>query len=477
MEKYDIIVVGVGPAGSTAAKYAAEAGLKTILFERGRRPGEKNCSGSALSPKVYRDFPYIKKDFETARIAKTAVSHFVNDQLEEEAFLGFSASKRLGRYKEARDFLTLNVYRSEFDPYLAELAVNAGAELKNSTLINNIIRDENGKVIGVVDEKGNKYRGIVIGADGVFSTIAMKSGLRKRWNPDELTLMLTVEYEADKNKIDKIFDDMALHYWFSPAFPVGYSFFHASGIHIGLGLFVNEFKKSLYTYLTKFLQVKNIKRQIVLVNGVSREFQAHLLTFVKRPKRTWENGLMLIGDAAGFPCPVEAEGIYYAMLSGKFAADTAIEAISSNNFNTFKSYEVAWKNSPIGEEFEAGPEIYEFIRAGPFSMEASEWIIPFLNDLLYSTFNVADSHIYNLRSITRRIMQYPQIFSFVIKYLMPAIFPITENYIKTKIEQILPEYLPDIVKDTSLNILSSAKTIRERLLEIGNSFFKYLQRE
>ena len=50
MKEYDVVIVGAGPGGSTAAKVAAEKGLKTIFFERGRKPGEKNSSGCGLGP-------------------------------------------------------------------------------------------------------------------------------------------------------------------------------------------------------------------------------------------------------------------------------------------------------------------------------------------------------------------------------------------------------------------------------------------
>ncbi|MBD3227352.1 MAG: FAD-binding protein [Candidatus Lokiarchaeota archaeon] len=468
---YDVIVVGAGPGGATAGKFAAEAGLKTIILERGRTPGEKNNSGSALSTKCFRDFPYLKKEFDTGRIAKTAVSHFINENFEEEVFFGFSASKRLGRYKEAKEFLTLNVYRSEFDPYLCNLAVEAGAELKTSTLIKDLIWDKYNRIIGVVDENNKKFKGIVIAADGVNSIIARKSGLRHKWAQSELTLMLTIEYKADEKKIDEVFGSNALHYWFSPAFPVGYSFFHRSGIHVGLGHFVNAFDKNPLSYVRQFLKVNSLQRQINLVDGIRREFQAHLLTFVKKPKRTWTNNLMLVGDAAGFPCPIEAEGIYYAMISGKIAANIAIKALSTNNFLGFDEYEHAWKNSPIGEEFEAAPEIYEFIRAGPFSMDTCKWVVPLLNDLLYSIFNVADSHLYNLKKIIPRLLRYPQMLSFILNYISPAIVPITESYIKEKINQILPKYFPDILNSLNRR-LESIKSIREKITELVYSFIK-----
>ncbi len=59
MEKWDVVVVGGGPGGSYAAKTAAEKGLKTIFFERGRKPGEKNSSGCGLGQRWWRDFPEV----------------------------------------------------------------------------------------------------------------------------------------------------------------------------------------------------------------------------------------------------------------------------------------------------------------------------------------------------------------------------------------------------------------------------------
>ena len=62
MNEYDVIVVGGGPGGSVAAKVAAEKGLKVLMFERGRKSGEKNSSGCGLGPRMWRDFPEMMKE-------------------------------------------------------------------------------------------------------------------------------------------------------------------------------------------------------------------------------------------------------------------------------------------------------------------------------------------------------------------------------------------------------------------------------
>lgn len=468
MSDYDIIIVGAGPGGSTAAKYAAEKGLKAIMFERSAIPGQKNCSGTALSPKVFRDFKYLKPDLglSSVRISKMATAHLIDENLEEKTFFGFSASS-MAKYPEARDFLTVNAYRAELDPYLADLAVNSGAELKTSSKITDVLRGNDGRIIGVIDENKEKYYGkIVLGADGVISTIAEKSGLRKRWHQNDLTLMVTIDFEASKEKIDRVFANNALHYWFSAAFPVAYSFFHGTGVHVGLGHFINAWDKSPNYYLERFLQTPALKQQLELVEGKPREYQAHLLTFVQYPTHTYStDGVLLIGDAAGFPCPLEAEGIYYAMLSGKIAVDVAEEYINTGEPAKLKSYEIQWQHSPIGEEFELGTEIYHFIRKIPFSMEAAKWLVPFINNLIYSLVNVGESHTYNLANFAPNLINDYRVLPLILKYIAPAIPPLTERYIENQVNKKLISFIPDSVKPYILRFNSRWKAIKRKLSE------------
>ncbi|MHC1590887.1 MAG: NAD(P)/FAD-dependent oxidoreductase, partial [Candidatus Helarchaeales archaeon] len=127
MEKYDVLVVGGGPGGSIAGKIAAEQGLKAVIFERGQNSGEKNASGVGLTPKIWRDFPDLMKDMNlpSQRVARMCVAHMTDEKGEIIAELSWSPSK-LNTYKEAREFMTVMVYRSQFDKWLSQLAVEAG---------------------------------------------------------------------------------------------------------------------------------------------------------------------------------------------------------------------------------------------------------------------------------------------------------------------------------------------------------------
>ncbi len=109
----------------------------------------------------------------------------------------------------------MNAYRSAFDPWLASLATAAGAELRCSTLLTGL-HHQDGRVAGVVDEHGTVYRApIVVGADGVLSTVAREAGIRERWKRDEVVLVPQLDF-ADENHWYPI--HLSFHELQSPSF-------------------------------------------------------------------------------------------------------------------------------------------------------------------------------------------------------------------------------------------------------------------
>lgn len=455
---FDLVVVGAGPGGSICAKVGAEKGLKVLLVERGETPGDKNASGCALSPKVFKDFSFMREMDIPKRVAKMATAHMIDENLIENSNISFSAS-RLGDYEEAREFLTINVYRGDLDPWLANLAIKAGAELKTSTLVKDLIL-EDGKICGVITENGKKiYSKIVIGADGAISIIAKKAGLRNKWRPDELVLLITYDFSADEKIIDDVIGDNAIHYWYSSAYPIGYSFFNKDGFHVGLGHYLSMFDKNPQVYLKRLLETDGIKRQIKLTNAKPREFQAHTLMFLKYfPNNVYNDGVMLVGDAAGFACPWEAEGVYYAMYSGKLAAEVAKESVDGNDFTKgkLKKYLTLCKNSPVGEEFEMADEIDILLKEVAFNPKSGWWVVPLISDFFFANFNVSEPHA---RTIDKYFERFPQI-----------AYDILSNIpIKTQVA-FLERYLKSQIKKSPINflykpIMDSTKDFRLKLIE------------
>lgn len=427
MNEYDIVIVGAGPGGSTAAKEAAEKGFKTIFFERGRRPGEKNSSGCGLGPRMWRDFDIMKEIgpdvCPSIREGRAARNYFVNEEGEVTGYIMTTPTASV-TYEPAKSWITLNCYRSDFDPWLAQYAVDAGAELKTSTLVTGLLK-EDGKVVGVIDENGEKYRGLVIGADGAVSMVAQQAGLRKRWKQEEVTIVPQYDFECSPSKIDDIMGDEALAVWWSAVFPAAYQVFFNGGFHIGLGNWMTWWDKNPMYYLNKVTSLKYFKRLVRILDAKPREFQAHLLPWQGKPYNTHTDNVILVGDAAGFPCPLEAEGIYPAMVTARAAVETAAAALSEGDTSKefLSLYDKKWMATSIGEEFTAGPELASIWRALPFSPhETMSWFVPMFMEIIGGIIDWSEPHAVRIRQVARRLKTYlPQAVPFIMKEVIPLL--------------------------------------------------------
>lgn len=428
MKEYDIIIVGGGPGGSVAAKVAAEAGLRTIFFERGIKAGDKNSSGCGLGPRMWRDFPDIMKELvpekcPSMRPGVYARNYFINKD-DDVAGMVMAKPTESVTYEPAKSFITMNIYRSDFDPWIAEFATNAGAELKTSTLIVDLIK-ENGKVVGVEDEKGEKYRGqIVIGADGVISMVAQKSGLRYKWQLNQVTLVPQYDYYVPRENIDNIMGEETLAVWWGSTFPAAYQVFFGDGFHIGLGNWLTWWDKNPLYYLNRVINLKYFQRLIKMLDAKPREIHAHLLPWMGFLTETYTDNVMLIGDAGGFPCPLEAEGIYPAMVTGKIAAEVAAKAISDGDTSkkALKLYEDEWKKTSVGVEFESGKELSSIWAKLPFSPSTMEWFVPMFMEVMGGIYDWSEPHVVRVRQIVEKVRSYmPQAIPFIMQQVVPLL--------------------------------------------------------
>jgi electron transfer flavoprotein-quinone oxidoreductase len=361
MEKWDVAIVGGGPGGSYAAKTAAEQGLKTVFFERGRKPGEKNSSGCGLGQRWWRDFPEIMEavtKMPSFRRCEMVVINLIDENNRLRYRSGTTGSDLCAnRFPHGMD--GANVYRKDLDPYLAGLATDAGAELRTSTLVNDVIMD-NGRVTGVKTEKGDSIQAdVVIAADGAISTMARKSGLRNRWEGGN-TLVAQLDFSCDEQKMDDVIGP-ANWVWFGALYGA-YQVNFRDGFHLGAGTWLDKNwdinTVDLVKRVTSFPAFQAMCRAI---DAKPREYQAHTLPWLRKPPKTYMAGMMLVGDAAGFPCPLEGEGIGHALTSGKAAAETAAWALSRGGVSEseLSEYEKRWKATALGKEHEFGQEFVD----------------------------------------------------------------------------------------------------------------------
>jgi flavin-dependent dehydrogenase len=361
MEKWDVVVVGGGPGGSYAAKTAAELGLKTVFFERGRSPGDKNASGCGLGQRWWRDFPDIMEKLQelpSVRKVEMVVINLLDENDRLRYRCGTTGSDLCAsRWPHGMD--GISIYRKDLDPFLAGLATRAGAELRTSTLVNDVVMQD-GVVRGVKTDAGETHLAeVVIAADGAVSTMARRSGLRNRWGGG-CTLVPQLDFSADEEKMDLIIGN-AEWVWFGPLYGT-YQVNFRDGFHIGCGQWLRpDWDEKPLDMIRDVVRMKPFQDMCKAIGAKPREYQAHLLPWLKKPPKTYAGGLLLVGDAAGFPCPLEAEGVWHALVSGRIAAQTAAWAISRGDVSekSLAEYERRWKASDLGKEHEFGPEFVD----------------------------------------------------------------------------------------------------------------------
>ncbi|MEW6554251.1 MAG: NAD(P)/FAD-dependent oxidoreductase [Actinomycetota bacterium] len=447
MEKWDVVVVGGGPGGSYAAKTAADAGLKTVFFERGRKPGDKNSSGCGLGQRWWRDYPEIMEglqDLPSVRKIEMVVIKLVDEHGRLRYTSGTTGSDLCAnRWPHGMD--GISIYRRDLDPYLADLATSAGAELRTSTLVNDVIM-ENGQVKGVKTEKGESIEAqVVIAADGASSTMAKRSGMRKRWGGG-CTLVPQLDFGCNEEKMDLIIGN-AEWCWFGSLFGT-YQVNFRDGMHIGAGQWLrDDWSEKPLDMIRKLVSYPVFQSLCKAIDAKPREYQAHMLPWLDYPPKTYTGGMMLIGDAAGFPCPLEAEGVWHALTSGKIAAETAAWAISKGDASerALAEYERRWKASELGKEFEFGKEWSSIWSASAFDPAAMERQIQLLLEfsMLHPfsiVFDWGDAHMDCLNQHLEHIMDLaPEFADFGKEYVAPLARGIWPKNVKRILLNVKPK--------------------------------------
>lgn len=347
--KSDVIVVGGGPAGISAAITVAGAGKSVLLIERGNFSGSKNVFGGAIYIKPTND---IFPDFEkSAPLERKTVNHKYIMLTESDSVAVSYKSQNAdadGSY---------SVIRSKFDKWLAKQAEDAGVVLVTETLVKDLILEEN-QVVGVKTELENYYSDIVILADGVNSLLAKKIGLRKDLKPKDVALGVKEVIKLKKEVIESRFnlknDEGAIYELFGEPMlglvGLGYLYTNNESVSIGLGISLEELTKNRikpYELLDKLLEHPNIKPY--LEGGELVEYSAHLIPeggYKKVPK-LYGNGVLVTGDSAMLVNNLHWEGTNLALYSGKFAGETAVVALEKNDFsaNTLSLYRKKLENS------------------------------------------------------------------------------------------------------------------------------------
>ncbi len=336
--KYDVIVVGAGPAGLSAAIVLAKAGVRVIVIERGRLPGSKNVMGGVF----YSD---CMKDIVEGFPGDAPVERHVIDQriwiLDEESSVGFNHKNESFNKKP---YNCHTVFRAKFDRWLAGEAEKAGALIINSTVVKEALM-KNGKVIGVKTDRpqGDVFADCVIATDGVNSLFAKSLGLRKKIRPDSVAIAVKEVIGLDEKTINERFNvksgegatiEMTGSFFNGEAMAFLYT--NKKSISLGVGMVLEDVINNKINPNDLIEQLKKHPSVAPLIaGGQTKEFLAHLIPeggYKAMPKLAG-NGVMIAGDAAMMVDAIHREGSNLAITSGKLAAETYIEVSKQGDFS------------------------------------------------------------------------------------------------------------------------------------------------
>lgn len=324
MVTYDLIVVGGGPAGATCARNAALLGLEVLVLEKTHPPRRKACGGGV-----------------TVR-ARNALDFDISGVIEREIYgVRIYSPSGLVIEQTRPEPSGFTVRREDFDFLLLEKAKEAGAEVITGAKVMDVV--ENSFSVLAITEDGSYNSHLLVGADGVNSTVGRKTGINTAWRDDEVGLCIEASVPLDTSEISRIvYERSIIEIYFGPVlYGYAWAFPKKNEFSLGIGVRVSKMenlKEEWKRFVAGFEERYSVKCDL-------HDTTAARLPLRGKIRNTCSKRIMLVGDAAGYVASVTGEGIFYAIESGKIAAKVASEEISKgSNANTF-SYEKRCKNA------------------------------------------------------------------------------------------------------------------------------------
>ncbi len=360
VDSFDIIVVGAGPAGATAAYQLGQAGVRVLLLDKAAAfPREKPCGGG-LSARLLERFPYVRQFLADGEVPVNAVSRV---HLE-------SPDGTRVTYQQAEPILYL-IRRWEFDAALFRRAQSVCTVRLGVTIRRCEVKPDYVEIESTIGETFTAP--MVIGADSANSVIARHAGLRSQAAHKEYAVDMMEETRYDRLQVaDR--EAIYLFLTLTETFGYGYVFPKAEHVNLGFGCKLDWYLKALRgkgaEHHAKWVDTLKAKGD---VTGETNRagYKAFPIPVSGPLTKTYTDRVLLAGDAGGFVNAFTAEGIFYAMTSGSLAADTASAAIRKQRYDAgeLAGYDRAW-HAEIGSDLQHSVDIQHRLFNGSGRMDA-----------------------------------------------------------------------------------------------------------
>jgi menaquinone-9 beta-reductase len=363
MSMYDVVIVGGGPAGSTAAMYFKNSGKKVILLDKANFPRDKTC-GDAQGNRA-------------AAIIEELGIYEEYEKLEGQKIYGITTSSPNGkqvhldvaeRDKEAPGYVHT---RMIFDNFLFENAKKC-VETRTVSVIDVIVEDNYVKGVLIKNEKGENEEirsKLVLASDGALSVVARKFGLDKN-PPEHFIAAIRAYYKnvdgmTDRIEIHMIKNLIPGYFWIFPL--------PNNEANVGLGMIIKDMKEkkiNLKEAMLKEIQENPLFKERFKGAELQGDIKGWNLPIASYHRKCYGNGFMLLGDAASLIDPLSGEGISNSMISGKVAVEVAKESLEKGDFSEefLKKYdEILW--GAIGEQIQYNFKLQKLSTKFPFLID------------------------------------------------------------------------------------------------------------
>ncbi|MCA9134414.1 MAG: tryptophan 7-halogenase [Planctomycetales bacterium] len=332
-EAYDVIVIGGGPAGSTAAALVAEAGRSTLLVEREKFP--RFHIGESLMPECYwplQRLGLVERMKASKFVSKKSVQFVTASGKESEPFY-------FREHDPRESSNSWQVERADFDQLLFDRAAELGADCYDQTRVLDVLLNEDGSARGVklrtqAGETREIAARVVMDGSGQSSLLANKLGLRVELPGLKKVAIWSYFKNALRDPGDNAGATIVMHtnqkdswFWFIPLSDditsIGCVGDHDYMLKTGLD---NEARFDLELERCPGLQERLEQAEQVAKVRVAKEYSYSTTQHAGQ-------GWVLIGDAFGFIDPIYSSGVYFAMVMGERAADAVIEGLATDNLS------------------------------------------------------------------------------------------------------------------------------------------------